>query len=41
MRVVGEDPQRADAEPPSVAGVLYSNKRTEISAETGAFGHFH
>ena len=27
--------------PPSVAGVLYSDKRTEISAETGALGRFY
>ena len=27
--------------PPSVAGVLYSDKRTKISAETGALGRFH
>ena len=41
LRVVGEDPQRADAEPPSVAGVLYSDKRTKISAETGALWRFY
>ena len=27
--------------PPSVAGVLYSDKRTKISAETGALGRFY
>ena len=35
--VQGKEPTRS---PPSVAGVLYSDKRTEISAETGALGRF-
>ena len=39
-RALLADPERADAEPPSVAGVLYSDKRTKISAETGALGAF-
>ena len=26
---------------PSVAGVVYSDKRTKISAETGALGRFY
>ena len=36
--VQGKEPTRS---PPSVAGVLYSDKRTKISAETGALGRFY